>query len=134
MQSQPPQRPHDDQLDGIKALIVDDHDDIAAAFALVLSNHGATPHRVSSTRDAVQALSWFRPDVIVCELSLDDGLIVAAVMLGGRGLPRISVSADATDEARVRARKAGFAFHLVKPIEPEELVRIVALAVRVTGR
>jgi len=41
-------------------------------------------------------------------------------------LPAAALTAFARPEDAVRAHEAGFQMHLAKPLEPEELVRVVA--------
>ena len=49
------------------------------------------------------------------------------------GLIAVAVTAHARAEDRRRALDAGFAAHLAKPIEPEELVAAVASIVKQAG-
>ena len=52
---------------------------------------------------------------------------------GGGRIPAIALTAYARVEDRVRALKAGFQVHVPKPIEPVELVAVVASLAGRTG-
>jgi CheY-like chemotaxis protein len=80
---------------------------------------------------ALETLMTFSPDVLVSDLSMPgrDGyeLIKAVRMTTGPDeLPAAALTAFARPEDAVRAHDAGFQIHLAKPVEPDELVRIVA--------
>ncbi len=53
---------------------------------------------------------------------------------GGGRIPAIALTAYARVEDRVRALNAGFQVHVPKPIEPVELVAVVASLAGRTGR
>ena len=59
----------------------------------------------------------------------EDGYsLIRKVRLGMRGtpLPAVALTADARKEDRTRALMAGFQSHVAKPVEPEELLVVVA--------
>jgi CheY-like chemotaxis protein len=49
---------------------------------------------------------------------------------GGTALPAVVLSGAATAEDRERTRAAGFNVHLAKPVDPEELVGVLAQLAR----
>jgi CheY-like chemotaxis protein len=46
-------------------------------------------------------------------------------MPGLEAVPAIALTGHAMDEDRERALAAGFAVHIAKPVDPEELLRVV---------
>ena len=79
-------------------------------------------------QEGLRAAKRMRPDVVLCDIGLPDsnGFVVAAAL---REDPQtcdarlIAVTAYGQDEDRRRAREAGFDLHLVKPVDPEVLLR-----------
>ncbi|MGH8322492.1 MAG: response regulator, partial [Steroidobacteraceae bacterium] len=84
-------------------------------------------------------LSAFNPHVLISDLSMPgrDGYeLIRAVRAttGPEDLPAAALTAYSQPEDAARAREAGFQMHLPKPVEPDELVKLVArLAGRKTG-
>ena len=68
----------------------------------------------------------------VIELPFEDGYSLISKMRtgeaqrGGQMLPAIAVTCAAREEDRIRALSAGFQFHMSKPVEVYELVKVVA--------
>jgi len=129
--------PHADwpSLDGIRALVVDDEHDTRDMVRFVLETVGA---EVTTAESAGAALHEFarRPfDVVVADIALperDGYWLIRAIrdLPSGRAreIPGIAVTAYASTRDRDHAIEAGFDFHLAKPIEPEQLVAVVASA------
>ncbi|MDR7097096.1 hybrid sensor histidine kinase/response regulator [Hydrogenophaga laconesensis] len=112
-------------------LIADDNVDLTASFAAVLSSYG---HRVEVVHDGVAAMRAVRtrvPDVALLDIGMPglDGYEVARQLRADAALRDIHVVAitgwgrDADLEA---ARDAGFDRHLLKPVNPEDLLRLLA--------
>jgi CheY-like chemotaxis protein len=126
-----PRRPV--RLDGIRVLVVDDDGEARDLFASILGNAGATV-RLADTADIALTLLRDRPiDVLLADIEMPgkDGYQLAREALADtaqRGVPlnAIAVTAYARPEDRVRALEAGFQWYLSKPVEPAELVSIVA--------
>lgn len=57
--------------------------------------------------------------------------LMRRVRSGGATIPAVAATAFAGSEDRMRALQAGFNMYLVKPVEPQELVKIVAALVSV---
>ena len=112
-------------------LIADDNVDLTASFAAVLSSYG---HRVEVVHDGVAAMQAVRirvPDVALLDIGMPglDGYEVARQLRADATLHDIHLVAitgwgrDADLEA---ARAAGFDRHLLKPVNPEDLQRLLA--------
>jgi signal transduction histidine kinase/ActR/RegA family two-component response regulator len=121
------------RLDGVRVLVVDDEEDARALVAIVVEQRGAEVASAGSAAEALALLETFRPDVLVSDIGMPgrDGydLIRAVRALpperGGR-TPAVALTAYARVEDRVRAIRAGYQLHVPKPVEPEELVVVVA--------
>jgi CheY-like chemotaxis protein len=95
-------------------------------------------HGRTRLRSYLARLARTRPHVLVSDISMPDedgnALLrrVRAIGLdGGARLPAVALTAYARAEDRARALAVGFQVHVPKPVEPAELVEVVA---RLTGR
>jgi len=120
-------------LQGKRVLVVDDEADTREFYTLVLEECGASVTAVSSVSDALESLRQQRPDVLLSDIGMpvQDGYALLRqvraleVERGGR-LPAVALTAYARDLDRQQAIAAGFEKHLPKPVEPAELVAVVA--------
>lgn len=126
-------------LDGLHLLIVDDEADARFLLTTVLEECGATVTAVGSASEALDALTQFKPDLLVSDVGMphEDGyqLIRKVRSLSpeqGGSIPAIALTAYARVEDRIRAVSAGFQMHVPKPIEPAELVAVIANLTRRT--
>ncbi|MEH2024486.1 PAS domain-containing hybrid sensor histidine kinase/response regulator [Nostoc sp.] len=120
-------------LDGLQILVVDDNADTRELVAFILEESGAQVTAVSSVGEALEALVRLKPDVLVSDIGMpdEDGYsLIRKVRVQeaeqGEKIPAIALTAFARDEERRLALQAGFQVHVSKPIEPEELVTVVA--------
>ena len=128
-------------LNGVTVLVVDDEADARELVATVLRRNGA---EVTTAANAARALTLFAenpPMVLVSDIGMPetDGyeLIRRVRTLGGTvgaELPAIALTAYAREEDRRLALEAGFQTHVAKPVEPAELVRVVASMVQLVER
>ena len=120
-------------LGGLRVLVVDDEPDTRSLLAFVLGQCEARVTAVSSAAEAYDELCRGRFDVLLSDVGMpgEDGpsLIRRVRRLraesNGRS-PAIALTAYARGEDRARALQAGFSTHLAKPVEPGELVLVVA--------
>jgi len=123
-------------LDGLRVLVVDDEPDTLDLLKRVLGDSRAEVMAAPSADAALATLSWFLPHVLVSDLSMPgrNGYdLIRTVRAGERSksLPAIALTAFARPEDALRAQEAGFQVHLAKPVEPSELIRVIA---RLAGR
>ena len=113
-----------------RVLIVDDNRDLAATAAALLSASG---HDVRTIYDGVSAVATaieFHPDVVLLDIGLPgmSGYEVARQLRASeqrRSMLLIALTGYGQDADRQRTREAGFDHHLVKPLEPATLEKIV---------
>jgi signal transduction histidine kinase/ActR/RegA family two-component response regulator len=124
---------HARRLSDLRVLVVDDEPQARELFSAIVENAGAEVRVVGSVRDAIAILPSFAPDVLLSDIEMphEDGYVlmeqVAALDTGGNHRPiAIAVTAHSRPEDRLRALEAGFKWHLPKPIEPSELVAVIA--------
>jgi signal transduction histidine kinase/ActR/RegA family two-component response regulator len=131
-------RPPD--LSGITVLVVDDQPDARELIKRVLEDCAAMVLTVGSAGEALGAVAARHPDVLVTDIGMPDvdgyELLRRIRALGppaGGHLPAIALTAFARSEDRTRALRAGFLAHVAKPVEPSELVAMVASVVGRAG-
>ncbi|HSF14905.1 MAG TPA: ATP-binding protein [Vicinamibacteria bacterium] len=120
-------------LRGIQVLIVEDDDDARLLVAKVLEGQGAFVKTVSSAREALEILGRERIDVLLSDIEMpgtDGYQLIRELRLRsqqqGGAVPAVALTAYARTEDRLRALRAGFQLHLSKPVQPSELVTVVA--------
>jgi len=129
---------HQIDLTGLRVLVVDDEPDTLDLLRRVLGDSQAQVTAAPSVEAALAALGTFNPHVLISDVSMPgrDGYeLIRAVRstTSPEDLPAAALTAYSRPEDAARAREAGFQLHLSKPVEPYELVRIVAqLAGRAT--
>ena len=120
-------------LSGRTILVVEDHDDARELIAGVLELAGGRVIAASRTRDALARVRDVRPDLLLADLGLpgEDGF---ALLTEFRAMhptvPAIALTAYARTTDRDRALAAGFLTHVIKPVDPTELVDLVSAIVR----
>jgi CheY-like chemotaxis protein/anti-sigma regulatory factor (Ser/Thr protein kinase) len=124
--------PVTNRLDDVDVLVVDDDLHARELFMTILENAGARVKAASSAEDALVILDGWLPDALVSDIEMpnEDGYslmrkVRARVANDGR-LVAIAVTAHVSPNDRAHAIDAGYQWHLAKPIEPSELVSVVA--------
>jgi hypothetical protein len=113
--------------------VVEDETDTRDLIAAVLGRSGAEVQTAATASEALRALESWIPDVIVSDIGMpgEDGhaLIKKVRELDAKQpgwIPALALTAYATVEDRMRALSAGFQMHMSKPLDPAELVSVVA--------
>ena len=123
------------QLEGVRALVVDDERDARDLIQRLLQDAGADVATAASTDEALGCLDRGRFDVLVSDIGMPgrDGYeLINAVRTRGvnRALPALALTAYARAEDRAKVIAAGFQKHLPKPVDPARVVSLVASLVR----
>jgi len=120
-------------LQGLKVLVVDDDQDTCEIIGAVLAAAGAEIRTCLSASQALAAIDARVPDLLVSDIAMpgDDGYTLIRKIRarkteeGGR-MPAVALTAYGRTEDRMKALSAGFHMHVGKPIEPSQLVNVVA--------
>ncbi|WP_437539563.1 PAS domain S-box protein [Sorangium sp. So ce726] len=120
-------------LAGLRVLVVDDQPDAREVAQRVLEECEATVTTAGSSAEALAILSQERPDVLVSDLGMpgEDGFQLIRRVRGlgearGGATPAVALSALARAEDKARALGAGYQAHVAKPLDPAELVGVIA--------
>jgi signal transduction histidine kinase/ActR/RegA family two-component response regulator len=115
----------------LRVLVIEDHRDAAESLRMLLELSG---ERVEVTHEGSAGLEAARrsvPDVVLCDIGLPgmSGYEVARALrdcVETAGVYLVAVSGYGQPEDREKSLRAGFDAHLVKPVEPDELRRLLA--------
>jgi len=125
---------------GLRVLVVDDEKDTRGLLTRILEDCRAVVTTAESADEAMLRISSSSFDVIISDIGLpgEDGysFLKRVRMLDksrGGDTPAIALTAFARAEDRIRAIAAGFQMHLAKPVEPQELIVMVAGAATAMG-
>jgi signal transduction histidine kinase/CheY-like chemotaxis protein len=121
------------RLEHVRILIVDDDADARELLEMVLRQHGAEVSGAATAEAAIAAFRRDAPDVVLSDIGLPDvdgyDLIrsLRALDLGAAGAAvAVALTGWARSEDRDAALEAGFQAHVVKPVDPTELVALLA--------
>jgi PAS domain S-box-containing protein len=128
-----PAPPGKDSVKGVRVLAVDDDPGTREVLGALLGRWGAEVALASSAREGFEQLLSRRPQVLLVDIEMpeEDGYsFVRRVRQlppeqGGR-VPAAALTAYAGAEDRARALRAGFEAHVPKPVEPGELMAVIA--------
>jgi PAS domain S-box-containing protein len=122
-----------DVLRDTTVLVVEDHDDSRDLLITVLQAAGARVISAAGSAEALALAGIETPAVLVVDIGLpgEDGYVLLRrlrELFAGRPrpIPAIAVTAYARASDREQALAAGFAQHIAKPIDPHQLVEIIA--------
>jgi CheY-like chemotaxis protein len=116
---------------GRRVLVVDDNFTWAESLSLLLRLEGHETHVVHDGQAALQALSKTRYEVVLMDIGLPGmtGYEVARRLrqdTASNGLLLVAITGYAEDDARRKSRDAGFDHHLVKPVDPDSILALLA--------
>lgn len=113
----------------LRVLIIEDNLDAADALAMLLTMAGHEPEIASEASSGLVAARTFDPDVILCDIRLPgevDGYEVARrLRQEGTRSYLVALTGYGQEQDRRRSREAGFDLHLTKPVQPDELFRLL---------
>jgi two-component system response regulator PilR (NtrC family) len=117
-------------------LIVDDEPDIRELLDITLSRMGLDTHSAATLEEAREMVERVRPDLCLTDMRLPDGNGISLVEHIQQEFPHIPVAmitAHGSVEAAISALKAGAFDFISKPIELENLRRLVSSALQLEG-
>ena len=111
----------------LRILVVEDHSDTLQALSRLLNYFG---HDISTADDARSALDMINSkqfDVVLCDIALPDGNVYDVIVEAKRkgAVKAVAISGFAARDDIERGRKAGFDFHLAKPVDFHEFVNAI---------
>jgi PAS domain S-box-containing protein len=109
-------------ISGVAVLVIDGDSDTRDLVAAMLRRAGGTVVAAESVANAMNALDVITPDVIVTDLTSDDGASLIRTLAADQRRCRIPVIA-LSDQAE---REVGFSASVRKPVDPLLFVRAVA--------
>lgn len=128
-------------LTGLRVLAVDDEPDARELVRRVLEERGADVRTAESADEAVAVFQDWKPDVIVSDLGMPgkDGYELMRKIRSladeeGGKVAAAALTAYARSEDRTRAMLAGYQTHVTKPVDPAELIAVVATLGGRTGK
>ena len=122
----------------LRVLVVEDNRDSAESLRRLLELCGYAVTIAETAKEGLDAAKSILPDVILCDIGLpdSDGFSLARAL---RKYPEtsavrlIAVTAYGKDEDKEQSKKAGFALHLLKPVSPGTLLRVLEEVPRPTS-
>jgi two-component system CheB/CheR fusion protein len=116
---------------GKRVLVVEDHRDSAEMLCEVLQAYGCVTRVAHDGPPALEAALSFKPDIALVDISLPqmDGYEVARRirLLPGLGeIKLVALTGHSEAAHQSQSAQAGFDLHLVKPVDPEELRRLIS--------
>ena len=114
-----------------RILLVDDNTDITESLSLLLRGHGYSVHTAEDGAAAIRIAEVLQPDIVVLDLGMPDpdGYAVARWIRQqpwGVRARIVAVTGWGQPEERRRTQEAGFNAHLVKPVDGDQLLQIIA--------
>ena len=113
-----------------RILVADDNVDSAASLAMMLEFMGNEVRTAHDGVEAVEAAAAFRPDVILLDIGMPrmngyDACRRIREQPWGRGIAIAALTGWGQEEDKRQSGEAGFDHHLVKPVEPAALEKLL---------
>ena len=122
-----------ERLAGLNVVVVDDEPDARDIVKRLLEGCDAEVRVASSAEEALELIRADPPDVLISDVGMpgEDGYSLIRRLRElptekGGAVPAVALTAYARSEDRVRVLRSGFQMHAVKPVEPVELLAMVA--------
>jgi PAS domain S-box-containing protein len=124
---------------GRRILIVDDNHDAATSLAMLVDMWGHETFVARDGHEAIDLAERHRPDLLLLDIGLPglSGYEVCSRIRSrdwGRGIEIFALTGWGQEEDRRRTREAGFDGHLIKPVDPEKLHRLLSSLSRLRQR
>jgi PAS domain S-box-containing protein len=113
-----------------RVLVVDDNRDSADTMTALLLAWGHEVRTLYDGQSVISIVAEYRPDVVLLDIGLPkiDGYDLARQLRqseSSRHIVLVAVTGYGQDDDRRRVREAGFDHHLLKPLKPEALEKII---------
>jgi signal transduction histidine kinase len=119
---------------GLKILLVDDHQDTCAALEKLLVRRGHLVAATHNVRSARAAAARDKFDLLISDIALPDGSGMDLMMQlrASSKIPGIAISGFGNNRDIEKSLQAGFSEHLIKPIKLEKLEAAIERAISPT--
>lgn len=128
------------RLDGLRVLVVDDEPDASESVEQLLNSCGAETRAAGSAEQARWMLQRWIPDVLLSDIGMpgEDGYTFIAKLREmddeEARIPAVALTAYASRDDKVRLLSSGFQAHVPKPLDPPELIAVIASLARSAGK
>jgi CheY-like chemotaxis protein/two-component sensor histidine kinase len=127
-----------ENLVGLKILIVDDEPDSSEMLRIVFNRAGSIVETAESATAALAIFDKWHPDILISDIGMPeiDGNELIRIIRRERGsrIPAVALTAMARIEDRLKTLDAGYQMHVAKPVELVELITIVSSLVGLINR
>jgi PAS domain S-box-containing protein len=115
----------------LRILIVDDNRDGADSLAMLLRTIGNDTRTAYDGQEGVDLAGQFRPEVLLLDIGLPklsgyEACRRIREQSWGKGIVLIAVTGWGQENDRRRSHEAGFDHHMVKPVDPQGLMHLLA--------
>jgi two-component system CheB/CheR fusion protein len=115
----------------MRVLVVEDNEDTATSLAMLLRLYGYEVEVAPDGPSACRAVQASPPDVVLLDIGLPqmNGWEVAKQIREECSWKRpliVAITGYGMDSDSVRSEQAGIDLHLVKPVDPEELHKLLS--------
>jgi two-component system CheB/CheR fusion protein len=116
---------------GLRILLVDDHQDTCAALEKLLVRRGHLVAATHNVRSAMEAAVRNRFDLLISDIALPDGSGMELMMQlhAISRIPGIAISGFGNNGDIEKSLRAGFSEHLIKPVKLEKLEAAMGRAI-----
>ncbi len=125
-----------ERLSEVRLLLVEDEPQTRRALGTLLKQAGAEVRAVATPDEALEAFGNSEWDVVVSDISMPtmDGYVLIR-RLGeletgrgvGKGVPAVALTAFTREEDKRRAVESGFHAHVAKPVDPDQLLKVLGM-------
>jgi CheY-like chemotaxis protein len=111
----------------LRILLVEDHQDTRRTLSRLLTHFGHNVVTADNVERAIDIMGSDKIDAVLCDIGLPDGsgYEVAAQARVKGNIKAIALTGFGTEQDVQRSKEAGFDFHLVKPINFQELQTVL---------
>jgi len=111
----------------LRIFIVENHEDTRFLLGLLLEQLGHTVFSSATLREALETVPAARCDVLISDIGLPDGTGWELMTKLGQDQPpyAIAMSGFGMSSDRQRSLGVGYRHHLLKPVEPDQLERLL---------
>lgn len=114
---------------GRRVVVVEDNDDGREALCMALGALGIEVQSASRGQEGIELVLRGQPDFVLVDIGLPDldGYEVARTLRRrlGQGIKLVALTGYGQQADRARSSEAGFDLHLVKPVSPYDVVRLL---------